>query len=414
MQERLQKVLAGAGVASRRDAESLISSGKVTVNGKVVKEPGLKVDPERDNVSVEGVRIASDVRHLYVLLNKPKGYVSTRKDRNAVNTVMDLVIPALEERFGKGDPSVAGLHPVGRLDAQSEGLLILTNDGDFTQSMTHPRHQVPKRYEAEVRGVPDREAIEKLRAGIPLFGQRTMPARVRLVRADRTRGISRVEVELREGRNQQVRRMLQAVGFPVNRLTRTSIGPISLTRLRPGQWRFLTAAEVELLRKQATHAEPEVSDVPRRPAGRRPGAGTSRRGPEAAAWKKEREAIERATAENAESQRPAAGSSRGERGTRPAAGPRPHGPRGASAGPRPPRGTRSGSAPSAGPAAGPRSPRGPKAGPPPPAGPPPRAPRGPKTTQARTSDAAPRPRPTRPAQRTTNPKGPRGPRDRQH
>lgn len=237
----------------------------------VIRELGYKVDPERDTIAVDGRNIPREVRHLYVLLNKPRGCVTTRHDPHATDTVMDLVLPALYERFGKGDPAVAGLHPVGRLDAQSEGLLILTNDGDFTQALTHPRHQVPKRYEAEVRGIPDREAIERLRTGVPLFGQRTLPARVRLVRADRTRNIARVEVELREGRNQQVRRMLQAVGYPVNRLTRTSIGPITLSRLRPGHWRFLTPGEVKLLRERAAPPpEEELAVAPRpRPGGKR-------------------------------------------------------------------------------------------------------------------------------------------------
>jgi len=254
MPERLQKLLSAAGVASRRDAEALIAAGKVSVNGKVVRETGAKVDPERDHVTVEGRAVPRNVEKLYVLLNKPAGYVTTREDRHAEHLVMDLVCPPLEARFGKGDAAVAGLHPVGRLDTQTEGLLILTNDGEFTQLLTHPRHGVPKVYQADVRGIPDREAIERMRTGIPLFGRRTLPARVRVRRVDRTRGLASVEVELREGRNQQVRRMLQAVGFPVSRLRRVAIGPVTLGRLRPGRWRFLTEAEVELLRGAARGA----------------------------------------------------------------------------------------------------------------------------------------------------------------
>jgi len=266
MQERLQKVLAGAGVASRREAESLISSGKVTVNGIVVKELGQKVDPERDTVAVDGRGIARSVPLIYVVMHKPKGYVTTRKDPHATNTVMDLILPPLEARLGKANPSVAGLHPVGRLDAQSEGLLILTNDGAFTQALTHPSHQVPKLYQAEVRGIPDQAALEKLRTGVPLFGQRTLPARVRVVKVDRSRNTARVEVEIREGRNQQVRRMLQAVGVPVDRLIRSAIGPVTLSRLKPGQWRFLTEAEVAMLQKRATVPEgvEPTADAPRR------------------------------------------------------------------------------------------------------------------------------------------------------
>jgi 23S rRNA pseudouridine2605 synthase len=264
MQERLQKVLAAAGVASRRDAEALITGGKVTVNGEVVTELGRKVDPTRDHIAVEGRRIAQDVQHIYVLLNKPQGYVTTREDPHATHTVMDLIRPPLEGRLGRGNPAVEGLHPVGRIDAQTEGLLILTNDGAFTQHVTHPRHQIPKLYVAEVRGIPDREALDRLRTGVPLFGHRTLPARVRLARVDRSRQTAIVEVELREGRNQQVRRMLQAVGYPVNSLRRTAIGPVTIGRMKPGQWRFLTEAEVEGVLKSAGPAEAgaEASEAP--------------------------------------------------------------------------------------------------------------------------------------------------------
>src|SRR5688500_6831661 len=185
MQERLQKVLAAAGVASRRDAETLIAGGRISVNGRTVTEPGVRVDPERDNIAVDGQRIARDVEHLYIVLHKPAGYVTTREDPHATHTVMDLVRPALEARLGRGNPSVEGLHPVGRLDAQTQGLLILTNDGEFTQALTHPRHRVPKLYAASVRGIPTDEALDRLRTGVPLFGRSTLPARVRVTRIDR-------------------------------------------------------------------------------------------------------------------------------------------------------------------------------------------------------------------------------------
>jgi 23S rRNA pseudouridine2605 synthase len=277
MLERLQKVISAAGVASRRDAEALIAAGKVTVNGQVVTETGAKVDPDRDNVAVRGRSIPMAVEKIYVLLNKPAGYVTTREDPHAEHIVMDLVRPPLEAKLGRGNPAVEGLHPVGRLDTQTEGLLILTNDGEFTQLLTHPRHGVPKVYQAEVRGVPEREDIEKLRAGVPLFGRRTLPARVRVRRVDRTRGLASVEVELREGRNQQVRRMLQAVGFPVTRLRRVAIGPVTLGRLRLSRWRFLTEAEVDLLRGAARGAIAEVAPPP--PAPRRPVSGGRPRRP---------------------------------------------------------------------------------------------------------------------------------------
>jgi 23S rRNA pseudouridine2605 synthase len=298
MQERLQKVLAAAGVASRRDAESLITSGKVTVNGQEITELGFKVDPERDHIAVDGKRIPRSVDHIYLVLYKPKGYVTTREDPHATDTVMELVRPALEARLGRANPAVHGLHPVGRLDATTEGLLILSNDGAFTQALTHPSHGVPKLYRAEVRGVPSDDALEKVRQGIPLFGRRTLPARARMVRVDRTRGIATVEVELREGRNQQVRRMFQAVGYPVNKLMRVGVGPVTLRGLKPGQWRFLTPAEVETLMAGGGSAmETEPRPRPARPrtpprgpraggpsrpvpaAGRSPGGGRRGEGP---------------------------------------------------------------------------------------------------------------------------------------
>jgi pseudouridine synthase len=269
MQERLQKVLAAAGVASRREAESLISGGKVAVNGQVVTEPGTKVDPDRDHIAVDGRPLPRDVPHLYLALYKPRGYVTTRKDPHASDTVMDLVRPPLEARLGRGNAAVQGLHPVGRLDAQSEGLLILTNDGAFTNALTHPRHGVPKLYRAEVKGIPTEEALEMLRTGIPLFGRRTLPARARISRQDRSRDVATVEVELREGRNQQVRKMLQAVGYPVTRLMRVGVGPVTLRGLKPGRWRFLTEGEVEALRTAGAR-EPSTEPA-RRPRTRRPG-----------------------------------------------------------------------------------------------------------------------------------------------
>ena len=293
MPERLQKVLAAAGVASRRDAASLISAGKVTVNGKVVREPGFKTDPDRDNISVDGRQIPRDVEKIYLALHKPAGWVTTREDPHAENIVMTLVRGPLEARLGKGNPAIEGLHPVGRLDTQTEGLLLLTNDGAFTQALTHPRHGVPKVYLAEIRGIPDPEALEKLRAGVPLFGRWTLPARVRVRRTDRSRGTSSLEVELREGRNQQIRRMLQAVGYPVTKLRRISIGTVGLDRLKAKQWRFLTEAEVKMLMDAARSAiadgkaevlkpppRPAPSERPRKPT-RRPAAPAAPRAPRA-------------------------------------------------------------------------------------------------------------------------------------
>lgn len=263
-------MLAAAGVASRRDAAALIAAGKVSVNGQVVRETGAKVDPDRDHIAVDGKGIPRGVEKLYIALNKPVGYVTTKEDPHAQNIVMDLVRAPLEARLGKNNPAIEALHPVGRLDTQTEGLLLLTNDGAFTQALTHPRHGVPKVYMAEVKGIPDAEALERLRVGIPLYGRKTLPARVRIRRVDRGRGMCSLEVEIREGRNQQIRRMLQAVGFPVARLKRIAIGRLGIERLRPKHWRFLTEAEVEGL-MEAARGSIETADVEPRPRPRRSG-----------------------------------------------------------------------------------------------------------------------------------------------
>jgi 23S rRNA pseudouridine2605 synthase len=228
-----------------------------------VKEPGSRVDPERDHVTVEGRAIPRHVEHLYVALYKPRGYVTTREDPHASHIVMDLVRAPLEAKLGRNNPAIAGLHPVGRLDTQTEGLLLLTNDGAFTQALTHPRHQVPKLYVADVTGIPSEEALQRIRTGIPLFGQRTLPAKVRVAHFDRTKGVTSVEVELREGRNQQVRRMFQAVGYPVYHLRRIAVGPVTLGRMRLGHWRFLTPAEVQTLLKLASAPPEEGATMPR-------------------------------------------------------------------------------------------------------------------------------------------------------
>jgi 23S rRNA pseudouridine2605 synthase len=244
MLERLQKVLAGAGVASRREAEGLITAGRVTVDGRVITELGTKVDPEAARIAVDGREIASRVRKIYVLLNKPRGFVTTRADPHAPRTVMELVRPGLEARLGRGDPAVEGLHPVGRLDADTEGLLILTNDGAFTHALTHPRHEVPKTYVADVQGWPDRAVIGRLREGVSVAGRRTAPAEVRLLEAGQSSRGARLELCIHEGRKRQVRQMLQAVGHPVLHLARTRIGDVARGALKPGQWRFLTDTEI--------------------------------------------------------------------------------------------------------------------------------------------------------------------------
>jgi 23S rRNA pseudouridine2605 synthase len=223
--ERLQKVLAAVGLGSRRACEELIAEGRVTVDGEVAIL-GRRVDPEAARVEVDGVPISVRPGLVHYLLNKPAGVVTTASDPQGRPTVLDLVPP---------EPRV---FPVGRLDAATEGLLLLTNDGDLTHRLTHPSFGVEKEYLAEVETPPTRGELRRLREGVELEDGRTAPARVTLVppRA--------VRLVIHEGRNRQVRRMLDAVGHPVLRLVRTRIGPLTDRRLRPGEWRPLTSAEV--------------------------------------------------------------------------------------------------------------------------------------------------------------------------
>jgi pseudouridine synthase len=237
---RLQKILSQAGVASRRAAEKLMAEGRVSVNGKTVFELGTRADPAGDDIRVDGRRIKSAERPRYILLNKPRGYVTTRSDEKRRKTVLDLLIGVREY-----------VYPVGRLDYDTEGLLILTNDGDLAAALTHPRHGVERTYEARVAGMPDDRAIEKLRNGIPLDGKRTLPAAVALLNAGRRDAYGLVVITIKEGRNRQVRRMLEAVGHPVDRLKRTRIGPIGDKKLPPGAWRDLTTHEVRKLQALA-------------------------------------------------------------------------------------------------------------------------------------------------------------------
>lgn len=235
---RLQKILSAAGIASRRASEQLILEGRVTVNGAAVRELGSKADPAHDDIRVDGRRIRTDVRHRYVLLYKPRGYVTTRSDPEGRPTVVDLL--------GR---HVGYIYPVGRLDYDSEGLLLMTTDGALAEALTHPRHEVERVYEVIVAGAPDEAAVERLRRGVFLDGRRTTAADVRRGQTVKSGGITtKLTITLFEGRNRQVRRMCQAVGHPVRSLTRVSMGPLSLGRLRPGEWRELSADEVAALR----------------------------------------------------------------------------------------------------------------------------------------------------------------------
>lgn len=237
---RLQKILSQAGVASRRAAETLIAEGRVTVNGATVREMGVKADPARDDIRVDGRRVKAAERHRYILLYKPAGYVTTRSDPQRRRTVIDLLGGVREY-----------VYPVGRLDYDTEGLLLLTNDGELAARLTHPRHEVERTYEARVAGMPDDEALERLRRGIPLDGRRTLPADVVLLNAGRRGQDAVLLITIREGRNRQVRRMLDAVGHPVQKLKRIKFGPIGDRRLKPGEWRDLAEAEVRTLSRLA-------------------------------------------------------------------------------------------------------------------------------------------------------------------
>jgi pseudouridine synthase len=244
--DRVQKILSQAGIASRRASERLMLEGRVTVNGVTVSELGSKADPARDDIRVDGRRIRVPERRRYLLLNKPRGYVTTRSDPQRRPTVIDLI----------GIPDY--VYPVGRLDFDSEGLLLLTNDGDLAARLTHPSHGVERIYEARVLGVPDDHDLSRLRRGIMIDGRRTAPAVVELIlqrkraaAASASGPTASLRITVREGRNRQVRNMCEAIGHPIDRLARVAIGPIRDPRLKPGQWRELTADEVARLRKAA-------------------------------------------------------------------------------------------------------------------------------------------------------------------
>ncbi|HEV2879903.1 MAG TPA: pseudouridine synthase [Pyrinomonadaceae bacterium] len=247
MEERLQKLIAAAGLASRRHAEELIAAGEVTVNGKVVTEPGTKADPSRDHIKVRGrlINPLLEAREkVYVLLNKPRGYLASLSDPEERPLVTELV-PA----------SLGRLHPVGRLDFNTEGLLILTNDGDLTNYVTAARNGVAKVYEVKVKGVPPEDAIERLRRGIRLDdGTLTAPAQV--THAGETGTNAWFQVILHEGRNQQIRRMFDAIGHSVLKLRRTRIGDLQDERLPVGAYRLLSPAEVARLKPRAAKKRP--------------------------------------------------------------------------------------------------------------------------------------------------------------
>jgi 23S rRNA pseudouridine2605 synthase len=252
--ERLQKLLARAGIGSRRACEELIAAGRVTVDGDVARL-GTRADARTQRVELDGVPIVVGDDFVYYLLNKPVDVLSTASDPQGRTTVLDLV------------PAEPRVYPVGRLDADTSGLLILTNDGELTQLLTHPRHGIVKTYLAEVEGVPSPGALAALRDGLELDDGPTAPAKVRL--KQRRRASAAVELALHEGRNRQVRRMFDAVGHPVLRLVRTRIGTVADRRLAPGEWRALLPSEVRALYEATTP----------RPAPRPTNAGSGNQGP---------------------------------------------------------------------------------------------------------------------------------------
>jgi 23S rRNA pseudouridine2605 synthase len=231
---RLQKVLARAGIGSRRVSEELIAAGRVVVDGAPAVL-GQRIDPARAHVSVDGIPVVTDTTLVHWLLNKPDDVVTTASDPQGRRTVLDLV------------PDEPRVFPVGRLDRNTEGLLILTNDGQLAQLLTHPRHGVEKEYLAEVDGVPAPGALKRLREGVELEDGPTQPARVSLVQPANDRASALVEIVVKEGRKRMVRRMCSEVGHPVRRLVRTRIGPVTDRSLAPGAWRVLAPAEVRAL-----------------------------------------------------------------------------------------------------------------------------------------------------------------------
>jgi 23S rRNA pseudouridine2605 synthase len=244
MKVRLQKILSAAGVASRRTAETLIEQGRVSVNGTTVRELGTKADPDDDDIRVDGRRVKGPARRRYLLLYKPRGYITSRSDPQRRPTVMDLLARGGVREY---------VYPVGRLDYDSEGLLILTSDGDLAARLTHPRHGVEREYEVRIRGVPGEHELARLVKGVTIAGRRTAPARVQLqtVLEPESGPQALLSIVIHEGRNRQVRDMCEAIGHPVVRLRRIRIGPIADRHIRPGEFRDLTPREVARLKAAA-------------------------------------------------------------------------------------------------------------------------------------------------------------------
>ncbi len=229
---RLQKYIAECGIASRRKAEELILEGKIRVNGIIITELGTKINPSKDIVEYNNKVIEPEQRNVYILLNKPIGYVTTVKDQFNRPSVLDLV--KVKER----------IVPVGRLDFYTSGALILSNDGDFVYKITHPKHEVNKTYNVTVKGIINDDEIEALRSGVKIDDYITKPAKVKILKTDKDKNISRIQITIHEGKNRQIRKMCEAIGKKVLALHRSKIGNIDVKDLKIGDWRYLTDAEI--------------------------------------------------------------------------------------------------------------------------------------------------------------------------
>lgn len=238
MEERLQKFLAEAGIASRRKSEELIAAGRVKVNGVVIKEQGVKIDPKKDAVEFDGKVLSQKAeKKVYLMLHKPEGYVTTSKEQFGRPAVLDLIHGVPERIF-----------PVGRLDYDTSGLLLLTNDGDLTYRLTHPKHDVEKTYIAKLFGVPDDGELQKFRRGVAVDGRKTSPAKIQIISKEKDLRFCTVEIRIHEGRNRQVRKMCEAIHHPVAQLKRIATGELQLGDLPKGKYRFLTEQEIKYLK----------------------------------------------------------------------------------------------------------------------------------------------------------------------
>ncbi|AFK86893.1 MULTISPECIES: pseudouridine synthase [Thermoanaerobacterium] len=233
--ERLQKYLAECGIASRRKCEQLILDGKVKVNGETVRELGVKVDPNKDVIEYNGKVVTKVNKNIYIMLNKPVGYITTVKDQFDRPSVIDLV--NIDDR----------VYPIGRLDYDTSGLLLLTNDGDLANKLMHPRHNINKVYIAQIKGVPDKMKLDMFRNGLRIDNYKTAKAKIDILKV--ANGNSTVRIVIHEGRNRQIRKMCELIGHPVLKLKRVKIGNLDIGNLKTGQWRYLSKDEVEYLKK---------------------------------------------------------------------------------------------------------------------------------------------------------------------